>query len=107
MSAYVLERNGTHVQVTLGDKLTAVEVPAIQTALKNEIDTGANEFTFNLTATLALDSCGIGLLIAAKNSLARVNGALRVSNVSPDIFKLLQSMRLVDRMMVTSAETKA
>jgi anti-anti-sigma regulatory factor len=48
-----------------------------------------------------LDSTGIGLLIAARNSIAAKGGTLRVQAVSQDIFKLLQNMRLVSRLNVS------
>ena len=48
-----------------------------------------------------LDSSGMGLLIAAANSLAHSGGKLRVTNVCPDIFRLLQSMRLTARLNVS------
>jgi anti-anti-sigma regulatory factor len=49
-----------------------------------------------------LDSSGMGLLIAAANSLAPGGGRIRVTNVSPDIFRLLQSMRLTTRLNVSA-----
>ena len=51
-----------------------------------------------------LDSSGIGLLIAAHNSLARKEGRVRVVNASADVFRLLQSMRLVGRLNVQARE---
>lgn len=43
----------------------------------------------------------MGLLIAASNSLATHSGKVYVTNVSPDIFRLLQSMRLTARLNVS------
>jgi anti-anti-sigma regulatory factor len=43
----------------------------------------------------------MGLLIAAVNSVAPNGGKVRVTNVSPDIFRLLQSMRLTSRLNVS------
>jgi anti-anti-sigma factor len=91
-------RDGGQVRVLLHKKLTAAEVPELQPALKQEIAAGAREMIFDMADTVSLDSTGIGLLIAASNSLAAVQGAIRMVHVSPNILKLLRSMRLVDRL---------
>ena len=62
---------------------------------------GGHELVFDMHSTAMLESSGIGLLIAAANSIARTGGALRVTNVGPDIFRLLQSMRLTTRLNVS------
>lgn len=100
MATYVIERNEKHCRVVLRGDLTASVVPDIQPALKRELEAGADDVEFDLGSTAALDSSGIGLLIAASNSLARSKGRLRVVQVSPDIHKLLETMRLVKRLNV-------
>jgi len=52
-----------------------------------------------------LDSSGIGLLIAASNSLAAKKGSVRLVNVSADIMHLLQSMRLAARLNAKGKES--
>lgn len=104
MLNFTHQREGNTVTCTLGPTLTATDVPPLQEILKQERDSGAKEFVFNLAATTTLDSTGIGLLIAAHNSLSAVGGCIRLGHVSPDIYKLLQSMRLVDRLNVTDRE---
>ena len=101
MAAYTVERTGSQRTVTLTGNLTAALVPALQGALKEELASGAREIVFDLTQTVALDSSGIGLLIAAHNSMSKVSGATRVINASPDILHLLQSMRLAGRLQAS------
>ena len=48
-----------------------------------------------------LDPSGIGLLIAGPNSLSRLGGKFRVTNVSPDILRMFESMRLTVRLNVS------
>ena len=98
-----ITRTGTTARVALPQQLTAVEAPALQVALKQEIAQGMREIEFDLTLTKSLDSTGIGLLIAASNSLAALQGSVRLVQVSPPLLKLLQSMRLVDRLHAVSA----
>jgi serine/threonine-protein kinase RsbW len=97
-------RHGQQLRVVLGKKLTAVEVPVLQPALKQELADDVRQIVFDLADTESVDSTGIGLLIAANNSLAGREGELRLLNVSADIMKLLKSMRLVERLNAEAAE---
>jgi anti-anti-sigma regulatory factor len=49
------------------------------------------------------DSTGIGLLIAAHNSLRKVGGKLPVIHASPDILELFQTMRIHQHFSVSGA----
>ena len=98
MSGYTIERKEGQCWVVLEGDLTAPLIPDLQAALKKNLEEGVHEAVFDLGKTAMLDSSGIGLLIAACNSLAKNQGKVRVLNVSPDILRLLQSMRLVTRL---------
>ena len=99
-----MTRDGAGLRVTPGAKLTAAEAPDLQAALKREIADGARNLEFDMKDTVTLDSTGIGLLVAAGNSLSAAQGGLRLINVSADIYKLLRSMRLTDRLHATLNE---
>jgi len=99
---FEITRDGNRSCVKMREKLTAVEIPALQPALKQELAGGAKEIVFDLADTVSLDSTGIGLLIATNNSLSTIPGQIRLINVTPDILKLLRSMRLVDRLHATA-----
>jgi serine/threonine-protein kinase RsbW len=101
MAAYVSEQKDQQGSVRLTGDLTAVLVPEIQASLKEMMGNGARDMVFDLTDTAMLDSSGMGLLIAAANSLGPLGGKVRVTNVCPDIFRLLKSMRLTARLNVT------
>ncbi|MEW6439875.1 MAG: STAS domain-containing protein [bacterium] len=98
MPQYAIEHNDRRGVVTLAGDLTAALVPGLQSALKGVLSQGADELVFDLAQAAMLDSSGMGLLIAASNSLARNGGRIRVINVSADILRLLQSMRLAGRL---------
>lgn len=57
---------------------------------------GASEagLIIDCSTVTMIDSVGIGLLIAAHNSLGKVGGRLVLREVSPQIGKLLRAMRL-------------
>jgi anti-anti-sigma factor len=98
---YVLGQQDQQRSVRLTGDFTAVLVPDLQAALKKELSEGTRELVFDMASTAMLDSSGIGLLIASANSMAHREGKVRVTNVCPDIFRLLQSMRLISRLNVT------
>lgn len=101
MAAYVIEQKDQQGSVRLTGDLTAAMVPDLQTGLKEMLNRGARDLVFDLTGARMLDSSGIGLLIAAANSVALGGGKVRVTSVCPDIFRLLQSMRLTSRLNVS------
>ncbi len=98
MAGYTIERTGARSVIAVTGDLTATLVPALQASLKQELAEGARELVFDLGAIEALDSSGIGLLIATCNSLTRLPGQLTLVNLPPPILQLLHSMRLVSRL---------
>jgi anti-anti-sigma factor len=100
MANYTIERKPKLCRVTLGKDLVASLVPELQAALKQELQEDGMEVVFDLGQAAMLDSSGIGLLIAAYNTVSRRQGRLHVVNVSGDVFQLLQTMRLVSRLNV-------
>ncbi len=99
-----MKRENAELRVTLGTKLTAIETPELQTLLKEKIAGGIRSLIFDLKKTATLDSTGIGLLVAANNSLIGVQGQIKLVHVSADILRLLKSMRLADRLHATAEE---
>lgn len=104
MDNFDIAVEGTQCRITLGARLTATEAPALQAALKEHISAGSKEFVFDFGHVQSLDSTGIGLLVAASNSAASHKGAVRLTDVSPEILKLLRSIRLIDRLNATGKE---
>lgn len=101
MSSYRMDRTDGGCRLTVNGGLTVVLVPELQQALKAEVDNGAQQITFDLAETSMVDSSGIGLLIAASNTLSQKNGKLAVVNTAPEILRLMRSMRLVSRLNIS------
>jgi anti-anti-sigma factor len=57
----------------------------------------------DLANTRMLDSSGIGLLIAAHNSIRKAGGQMSVIHASPEIVDLLRTMRIHQHMTVAGA----
>jgi anti-anti-sigma factor len=93
--------NDTQATLILGEKLTASEVPNLKSELKRLIGAGVVTMSFDCSQLNMMDSTGIGCLIAAHNSLDKVDGKLFMFQVSPDMYDLLCSMRLDRRIKIT------
>ncbi|MGE4553511.1 MAG: STAS domain-containing protein [Desulfovibrionaceae bacterium] len=77
-----------------GRSIGAAEVEDLRGRLKALVDGGARHLVLDMDAVEILDSMGIGLLVAAHNTLRGVGGVFEVVNASPDVFNLLRTMRL-------------
>jgi len=95
-------KTGNQATIILGEKLVASDVPDLKNELKGLITAGVKSISFDCTRLTQIDSTGIGCLVAAHNSLARVEGNLSMLQVSSDIHDLLCSMRLDRRIKITT-----
>ncbi len=62
--------------------------------LREVVSGGISEIVIDLELVEMFDSMGLGVIISTHNSLKKVGGKLTVTNVSEDIYKLFQAMRL-------------
>ena len=98
--------------VTSGDQTTVKPgedvVASMAEAFKGELLSAVNSSQGNLVIDLAgvnmVDSVGIGVIIAAHNSLHQSNRQLKVVNVAQDILGLFSTMRLNRRFTVEAAQ---
>ncbi|MFP4049473.1 MAG: STAS domain-containing protein [Desulfovermiculus sp.] len=84
----------------LDHDLVAATVPEIKHQLKELVNQGG-PIAVDLDKVRMIDSTGIGLLMAAHNSLQKNDHVLEVLNASKDIVKLFQTMRLDKRFAVS------
>jgi anti-anti-sigma factor len=77
-----------------GDTIVAATIPELRTKMRGIVDEGVRELVIDLAAVRMVDSSGLGLLIAAHNSLRKVGGQLTVIHASPDLLELFRSMRI-------------
>lgn len=74
--------------------IVSTMVAEFKLELKDLVDKGIKNITIDLTNVEMMDSIGMGLLIAAYNSLNKRNGNLKLINATDDILNLLRTMRL-------------
>ncbi len=87
-------REGAEATVQPGRDIVSPMAQDFRDELKSLIDDGVQDLTVDLNGVELMDSIGMGLLIAAHNSLARNGGKLKLANLNPDILGLLKIMRL-------------
>jgi anti-anti-sigma factor len=87
----------------LDTDLTAVNVPEFRAQIQTLIQDGTQELVIDLGQTRVIDSMGIGLLVAAHNSLRRLHGSLSLVNVSKDLLDLLKAFRLDKHFSISGA----
>jgi anti-sigma B factor antagonist len=86
---------GAHSTVlTPETDIVASNAQELRTTLCECIAGGQYHIVIDLQHVAMVDSSGLGVFIATHNSVKAQGGAFRVVNVSPDILRLLQVMRL-------------
>lgn len=92
-STHIVCDAGT-LTLTVEGGLTASVSQELRTELLNAVSQGAKDIAVRLDQCDMVDSSGIGLLVAAHNSVKRIGGVLRVTGASPEILHLFKAMRL-------------
>lgn len=95
--------NGAAATIAPGKDIVASMVEELKAEVLAVLDEGVTELTLNLKGVVMVDSIGLGLLIAIHNSVGKHGGRLRITGASPDILKLMQTMRLDQHFEVKSA----
>lgn len=83
--------------------IVASATAELRAAMKKLIDSGVRQLELDLTHVTMIDSAGLGLLIAAHNSLRKVAGEMTVVGASPEIVELLTTMRMTQHFRVQGA----
>ncbi len=101
MPEFSISREGACVKVLIDRNLLGKSVYDLQKALLAEIGTGTDSVVMDLFGADVVDSSGIALMIAASNSMRKVNGKFSVVNASDTMMSIFASMRLTDRIDIS------
>ena len=96
MAHISVREDGEKTVLQLHQDLVASFVPEVKAELKKVVDQG-HTVAVDLQDVSMVDSTGIGLLMAAHNSLQKSDHALEVLNASEEVQKLFRTMRLDKR----------
>ncbi len=98
-----ISRQDDQVVITPQQDIVASVAADLRLMLKEQIDQGCRELVLDLRQVEMIDSTGIGLLIAAHNSLNKSGGKLKAINLSQDLQGLFKNMRLDQHFTVQGA----
>jgi anti-anti-sigma factor len=88
-----VETSGEKV-IKPGKDIVASMAADFRQDLLKEVAGGVKNLVVDLDGVEMVDSVGIGVLVAAYNSISKNGGHMAVSNVSEDIYNLFRTMRL-------------
>jgi len=94
---------GQITEIKPGCDVVASAADELRSEIKNVLARGAKDVRINLTGVQMIDSVGLGLFIAAHNSLQKVGGKLTVVNASAHLHDLFRNMRLDQHFSVVRA----
>jgi len=77
-----------------GNDIVASMAEDFRKKLLKLVEKGIKNLSIDLAGVEIVDSVGLGVLIAANNSLKNAEGKLTISNVSEDIYKLFRTLRV-------------
>ncbi len=85
---------GKSVIITPGKDVVASTATAFKAELYAIMQEKPKKLVIDLTGVEMIDSIGIGVIIAAYNSLRAIGGLLEIINASRNIYKVFLAMRL-------------
>jgi len=89
------DRKKTKQQVIKpGKAMVASMAETFKKKLLKGLEKGRTELIIDLAGVDTVDAVGLGVLVAAHNSVNNAGGKLTVTNVSPNIFGLFEAMSL-------------
>ena len=90
-------------QLKPGCDVVASKADELRGRIKTLLEQGATNLQIDLTGVQMIDSVGLGLFIAAHNSLQKNGGKLTVVNASTHLYDLFRNMRLDQHFSVARA----
>lgn len=94
MPEFEIRMEGKVAVVAPGGDVLASSMPDLRPALRDLVRSGVGEIVMDLRDTSMIDSTGLGLLLAAFNSIQAAGGKFSIVHASDEILELLHSMRM-------------
>jgi anti-anti-sigma factor len=96
-------KDGDKVTIKPGVDVVASMAEDFKNELLSAINDSKEDFYIDLDGVEMVDSVGIGIIIAAHNTLSQTDRDLKVINVIKDVYGLFTTMRLNRRFTVEEA----
>ena len=98
---------GESVTVKVAADLVTSKSSELREELRQLVASGRRSIVLDFSSVRMVDSSGLGMIIAAHNSLRKVQGELVVTNCSTDILELFRSMRIHQHMTVEGVNSSS
>jgi anti-anti-sigma factor len=97
-------RKGNLVIISPGQDLVNSMTEKFIQELKDEIKKSPSEIIIDLSGVEQIDSIGFGVIIAAHNSMKKIDGKIIVANVDDNLYKAFVTMRLDSHFSIRKAQ---
>jgi anti-sigma B factor antagonist len=89
-----LQSNGNILRASGITELSAANANAIRDETRQAFTNGHRNIEIDLSQTTAVDSCGLGALVALHKTAAARGGVLRLINPTPPVQQILELTRM-------------
>ena len=89
--------------VTVEGDLDVTTAPAVRRRIDRLRAEGCRRVVLNLAGARHVDSAGLGLILTELRRMRQVGGLISLINVSPDVYRALCRMRMVDYLPISQA----
>jgi anti-anti-sigma factor len=102
MQNLAITQEGDIATIVPAGDIVAATTPPLRAAMRDLVRQGIREMVIDLTNTTMIDSAGLGLIMAAHNSL-KGKGEIKVVQASADLLNLFHAMRIHQHLTVSGA----
>ncbi len=86
----------TPIVITPDSDIVGTATHDLKKEFSNIIKEGQVQIKLDLKNVTMIDSLGIGVLVATRNSLRQSDGEFSIINLSPDLTQLFSNMRIIE-----------
>ena len=98
-----MSTKATIALVTAEGDLDVTTVPRVRRRIDRLVSEGCRRVVLNLAGARYADSAGLGLILTELRRMRQVGGLISLINVSPEVYRALCRMRMVDYLPVSQA----
>ena len=98
---------GTITILSIGGEVDLYNAPRLKEEIQGLIDAKKHKVIVNLDRVTYIDSSGIGALISSFSNLKKIEGTLRISNLTGSVRKVFELTKLTTFFQIDDTETDA
>lgn len=99
-----MDRKSNIALVPVQGDLDVTSVAGVRRILDGLMGKGCRRIVLNLASTSYMDSAGMGLLMGAVRRMRECGGLISLTNVAPEVLRMLTRARMVDFIPISGAD---